>query len=395
MSVPGQGRALLLIATAQLLALALWFSASAVAVSLGDAWGIAEGDLYLLTIPVQIGFVIGAVASAIANLADRVPSRKLFFVSALAGAAVNAGLIALGRGDLVLVVGLRFLTGVALAGVYPSGMKAIAGWFVERRGTALGVLIGALTLGSALPHLVRGVGLDWQLVLGAASLLAVAGAGLMSLAGDGPFETPTSAFSWSHLRTVVDNRGFRLATVGYIGHMWELYAMWTWIAAYIAATEYGGSASLVTFAVIAAGAPGSWLAGRLADSNGRTLAAGGAMVLSGTVAALTAVVFNAPVRVMLVVLVVWGFTIVADSAQFSAMVTEVVPGEVRGTALTLQTAVGFTLTLITIWLVPQIAEATSWQWAFLVLVPGPVVGTVAMARLRSSEWASSLAGGLG
>lgn len=395
MSVPGQGRALLLIATAQLLALALWFSASAVAVSLGDAWGIAEGDLYLLTIPVQIGFVIGAVASAIANLADRVPSRKLFFVSALAGAAVNAGLIALGRGDLVLVVGLRFLTGVALAGVYPSGMKAIAGWFVERRGTALGVLIGALTLGSALPHLVRGVGLDWQLVLGAASLLAVAGAGLMSLAGDGPFETPTSAFSWSHLRTVVDNRGFRLATVGYIGHMWELYAMWTWIAAYIAATEYGGSASLVTFAVIAAGAPGSWLAGRLADSNGRTLAAGGAMVLSGTAAALTAVVFNAPVRVTLVVLVVWGFTIVADSAQFSAMVTEVVPGEVRGTALTLQTAVGFTLTLITIWLVPQIAEATSWQWAFLVLVPGPVVGTVAMARLRSSEWASSLAGGLG
>jgi len=395
MSVPGQGRALLLIATAQLLALALWFSASAVAVSLGDAWGIAEGDLYLLTIPVQIGFVIGAVASAIANLADRVPSRKLFFVSALAGAAVNAGLIALGRGDLVLVVGLRFLTGVALAGVYPSGMKAIAGWFVERRGTALGVLIGALTLGSALPHLVRGVGLDWQLVLGAASLLAVAGAGLMSLAGDGPFETPTSAFSWSHLRTVVDNRGFRLATVGYIGHMWELYAMWTWIAAYIAATEYGGSASLVTFAVIAAGAPGSWLAGRLADSNGRTLAAGGAMVLSGTAAALTAVVFNAPVRVTLVVLVVWGFTIVADSAQFSAMVTEVVPGEVRGTALTLQTAVGFTLTLITIWLVPQIAEATSWQWAFLVLVPGPVVGTVAMARLRSSEWASALAGGLG
>jgi MFS family permease len=392
---PAARRALVLISTAQLFALSLWFSASAVAGSLGDVWEIAEGDLYLLTVPVQIGFVVGAVASALMNLADRVPSRHLFAASAVAGAGANVLLITLGPGDLWAVVALRFATGVALAGVYPSGMKAVSGWFTTRRGTALGVLVGALTIGSALPHLIRGTGLDWRLVLVSASVLAVVGAGLMLSAGDGPYDPPTSRFSWSHLGNIARNRGFRLATVGYLGHMWELYAAWTWVAAYIIATGFEGSASVATFVVISVGALGSWLAGRLADRRGRTLAAGGAMVLSGSAAAATAIVFNAPALVMLAVLVVWGFTVVADSAQFSAMVTEVVDEEVRGTALTLQTALGFSLTLVTIWLVPQIAAASSWQWAFLVLVPGPMVGTAAMHRLRMSRWSTVLAGGRG
>jgi MFS family permease len=395
MNIPGQRRALVLIAGAQLLALSLWFSASAVSGSLKVAWGLSDAQIPWLTLTVQIGFVVGAVVSALANLADRIPARYLFATAAVFGALVNGSLVLLGSGVFGIVVVVRFLTGVALAGVYPSGMKAIAGWFRESRGTALGILIGALTVGSALPHLIRGIGVDWRVVLASASVLAIVGSLMMLAAGDGPYEVGTSAFSWSHVRSIVGNRGFRLATVGYLGHMWELYAAWTWVAAYVAASSFTGSASVAAFAMIAIGGVGSWIAGRLADAKGRTLAAGGSMVISGTAAALTAVVFDAPGWVLMAVLLIWGMTIVSDSAQFSAIVTEVVDPGVRGTALTLQTAVGFLLTLVTIWLVPNIADATSWRWAFLVLVPGPVVGTIAMIRLKQSDWSRQLAGGRG
>jgi MFS family permease len=395
MKIEGQRRALGLIATAQLFALSLWFSASAVAGSLKIAWDLTDAQLPLLTLAVQVGFVVGALLSAFLNIADRFRARHLFAVSAVAGGLVTAALVVLGPEDFAIVIGIRFLTGVALAGVYPSGMKAIAGWFKEGRGTALGILLGALTVGSALPHLVRGFGLDWQLVLLTSSGLAIIAAAMMFSAGDGPFDTATSAFSWHHMRNILTNGGFRLATVGYLGHMWELYAAWTWVAFYVAATDFSGSASAVAFAAIAIGGIGSWLAGRLADRRGRTLVAGGSMVISGTAAALTAVVFNAPSWIMIGLLLIWGFTIVSDSAQFSAIVTEVVPDDVRGTALTLQTALGFMLTLVTISVVPLIADRSSWQWAFLILVPGPVVGTLAMVRLKHSEWASQIAGGKG
>ncbi|MEN8041376.1 MAG: MFS transporter, partial [Actinomycetota bacterium] len=338
----------MLIAAAQLFALSLWFSASAVADSLKEVWSLTDAQVPWLTLTVQVGFVAGALLSALLNLADRIKARHLFAVSAVAGGLVNAGLVLVGPGDLAVVMSIRFLTGVALAGVYPSGMKAVAGWFREGRGTALGILIGALTVGSALPHLVRGLGLDWQVVLLTASSLAVLSAGMMLTAGDGPFDTATSAFSWRHIRSIVANRGFRLATVGYLGHMWELYAAWTWVAFYVAASDFSGSASVVAFFMIAVGGVGAWLAGRLADRRGRTLAAGGSMVVSGTAAALTVAVFNAPAWVMIGLLLIWGLTVVSDSAQFSAIVTEVVDDDVRGTALTLQTAVGFLLTLATI-----------------------------------------------
>ena len=395
MEIEGQRRALAIIAFAQLFALSLWFSASAVAGSLQTAWGLTDAQVPLLTLSVQVGFVVGALLSALFNLADRIQARHLFAVSAAVGGLITAFLVLLGPDDVVLVMGIRFLTGVALAGVYPSGMKAIAGWFREGRGTALGILIGALTVGSALPHLVRGFGLDWQVVLLSASGLALVSSGMMLTAGDGPFDTATAAFSWHHLRSILSNRGFRLATIGYLGHMWELYAAWTWVAFYVAATGLSGSASVVAFAVIAVGGIGSYLAGRLADRRGRTLAAGGSMVISGTAAVLTAVVFNAPSWVTIGLLLIWGLTVVSDSAQFSAIVTEVVPDDVRGTALTLQTALGFMLTLVTISVVPLIADRTSWQWAFLILVPGPIVGTIAMIRLKHSEWVAQIAGGKG
>ncbi len=382
-------KAMWLIALAQLLVLSLWFSASAVSPALEVAWKLTPSQVPLLTLAVQLGFVVGALTSAVFNLPDVVATRRLFSASAVGGALVNLALLALGEGDLWKVIALRFLTGVALAGVYPVGMKAIAGWFRERRGTALGVLVGALTLGSALPQLVRGIGLPWQEVLATASALALVGALIMRLVGDGPHEVPPGSFSLRHMGRVLRNRGFRLSTAGYLGHMWELYAMWAWIWAYVAASTAAAgqqvNTPLLAFLAIAAGAPSAWYAGRVADRSGRALTAGIALSVSGAATLMTPIVFGRSLFLLIFLLAIWGGTVVADSAQFSAIVTETVDGDLRGTALTLQTALGFLLTLGSVWLVPYIAGLTSWRWAFLALTAGPAVGVLAMARLHDTE----------
>lgn len=395
-----QRRALATIAVGQLFALSLWFSASAVAPQLRDLWSLSTGQEAGLTLAVQLGFVVGALLSALFNLADVVPSRRLFLVSAFGGAVANLGLLFMSESTVTFTLGLRFMTGVFLAGVYPAGLKVMSGWFKTGRGMALGVLVGALTLGSASPHLVRGLGLEWQGVVIAASVFTLIAAAMMTRVGDGPYEIPAQRFRWQQLGIVVRNGGVRLSTYGYLGHMWELYAMWTWTAAFLAASAAAsgrsyGSIPLITFAVIGVGGLGSWWAGSLADRLGRTRVAGGAMAVSGTCAALTPVVFGMAPWVVVPVMLVWGLTVVADSAQFSTMVTETAEDAVRGTALTLQTAVGFLLTLVTIRWVPAIAESVSWRWAFPVLAVGPALGVLAMVRLARSPHARQLAGGRG
>ncbi|MGH8946055.1 MAG: MFS transporter [Acidimicrobiia bacterium] len=393
-------RVLALIAVSQLFALSLWFSATAVAPQLEAIWNLSLGEVAGLTLAVQLGFVIGALLSSVLNLPDVIPSRRLFSISAVLGAAMNLGLLAMGPDTVASALGLRFLTGLFLAGVYPSGLKVMAGWFRAGRGMALGVLVGALTVGSASPHLIRGLGFDWQGVVVAASTLTLLSALLMTRVGDGPHEVPSQRFRWSQAAIVLRNRGVRLSTYGYLGHMWELYAMWTWAAAFLAASAEAagqsyGSTSVATFAVIAAGGPASWWAGVIADRMGRTVVAGGAMLISGLCALLTPVFFGAPPQVVVPVMMVWGAAVVADSAQFSAMVTETSADETRGTALTLQTAAGFLLTLVTIRLVPALADDLSWRWAFPVLALGPAAGVAAMARLRASSYAALIAGGRG
>lgn len=393
-------RALTLIAVGQLFALSLWFSATAVAPQLESEWGLDAGQVAGLTLAVQIGFVVGALVSAVLNLADVIPSRRLFSLSAIGGAAVNLGLLAIGPDTVGVALGLRFLTGMFLAGVYPAGLKVMAGWFRSGRGMALGVLVGALTVGSASPHLIRGLGVEWQGVVVTASLLTLLSALLMMRVGDGPHDVPSQPFRWSQVLVVLRNRGVRLSTYGYLGHMWELYAMWTWTAAFLAASaaESGtgyGSVSVLTFLIIAIGGLGSWVAGLLADRVGRTTVAGTAMAISGTCALLTPVLFGASPLLVVPVLLVWGLTVVADSAQFSTMVTETASDETRGTALTLQTAVGFLLTLVTIRLVPALADTLGWRWAFPVLALGPAAGVAAMVRLRSTRYTAMLAGGRG
>lgn len=397
----GQRRALATVAGSQLLVLTLWFSASAVAPQLETEWQLSSGEATGLTLAVQIGFVVGALVSGMLSIADVFPARRLFVITGIAGAIFNGSLLLLGPGDTVVAFALRLLTGVALAGVYPSGLKVMAGWFERGRGMALGVLVGALTVGSAGPHLIRGIGFGWEGVIAGASVLALVGTALLGLlVADGPFESVPSRFSWQQIGAVVKNEGVRLSTYGYLGHMWELYAMWTWTAAFLSAsaTDAGGGDGWVsgaTFAVIAIGGVGAWIAGVVADKRGRTLIAGGSMAISGTCALLTPLVFGLTPWIVVALFLVWGATVVSDSAQFSAMVTETADSSYRGTALTLQTAVGFLLTLVTIRGVPVLADIWGWQWAFPVLAIGPALGIAAMVRLKNSPQSAELAGGLG
>lgn len=381
-----QRRALVIISTSQLLALSLWFSATAVSGQLVEEWNLTDTGRAGLTLAVQIGFVFGAVGLAILNVADIVPSRRLFLITAVIGAAMNLGLLLVTAESTWLAFTLRFATGAALAGVYPSGLKVMSGWFRTGRGFALGLLVGAVTVGSASPHLISGLGVQWEGVIWAASILTLIAGVTMSRISDGPYEVPLQHFRWSQTAAVLRNQGVRLSTYGYLGHMWELYGMWTWIAAFLiasseAAGQSYGPVAVMTFLIIASGGATAAWAGSLADRFGRTRIAGGAMMISGTCALLTPLIFGSAPWVAIPILLVWGLTVVADSAQFSALVTETAEDEIRGTALTLQTAAGFLLTLVTIRGVPLIADALTWRWAFPVLAIGPAFGVLAMRHL--------------
>ena len=366
--------------------MSLWFSATAAAPAIVGEFTLDQATLAWLTMAVQGGFVAGTLLTAVTNLADAINARRLFAAGCVIGAAANAA-IAIAP-SAAAIVALRFLTGASLAWVYPPGMKIAAGWFRERRGTALGVVVGAVGVGSAFPHLLAwiGAGLPWRALVGASSILALAGAAIVSLGvGDGPHVSASAPFDRHALRVVLRNRGTRLAMLGYFGHMWELYAMWTWIAAFATASLAGSGGSrigsLVAFVAIASGAVGCVLAGRWADDFGKARIAGLAMLASAACALLSPLFFGAPLAVLLLLAIVWGFTVVADSAQFSALVTDHTARTHVGTALTLQTSAGFLLTMISMRLVPPVSALAGWQWAFLFLAPGPLLGALAMRRL--------------
>jgi MFS family permease len=276
-------------------------------------------------------------------------------------------------------------------------------WFRKGRGTALGILVGALTVGSATPHLVNGLGgLDWRMVIYTTSALTLAGGLIAEFAvGEGPFPFPRAEFDPRQTRYVFANRGVRLASLGYFGHQWELYAMWTWFLVFFSEelADRGGSGgsagAYATFAVVGIGGLGCWVGGILGDRWGRTKTAASMMVVSGTCAVSIGLLLGAPAWLVLLVGLVWGFTVVADSAQFSTMVTELADQAYVGTALTLQLAVGFALTGGTIWLIPLLEDALGWRWAFAFLAPGPALGVLAMLWLKSLPEAEQIAEGRG
>ena len=392
-------RALVLLATGELLSMSLWFSASAVVPAIRAEWSLSESQAGWLTLSVQLGFVAGTLLSAVFNLPDIISARKLFALCAACGAIVNAA-FALTSEDLTTGVALRFLTGMFLAGVYPPGMKIMATWFRRGRGMALGVLVGALTLGKAAPYLVNALGsAEWRANVLFASALAVAG-GLVVLlfVGDGPHALPPARFDIRQAARVFRNRGVRLANFGYFGHMWELYAMWTWapvmIRAGLAARgEDPSLAEVASFLVIGAGAVGCVVAGLVADRVGRTLVTSWAMGISGACCLTVGLLFDASPALLIIVAAVWGVSVVADSAQFSTCVTELGDPKYMGTALTVQTCCGFLLTTVSIQLIPLLVERVGWRYAFVALAPGPVFGVVSMLRLRGLPEAVKIAHG--
>ena len=388
---PRRWRVLALLATAELLGMSLWFAASAVSSQLAVRWHLDASEVGWLTAIVQLGFVIGTAVSALLNLADIIPSRWLFSASALLGAVANAALLR--SPSYAGALACRLMTGFALAGVYPPAMKMIATWFRARRGLAIGTIVGALTVGKAGPYLIHAMpGAGETPVVLSASIAAFAAA-IIVLTGyeDGPYPFPPRPFSWALVATVVRERPWRLATGGYLGHMFELYSAWTWIPTFVAmsaaasgmqaGTSRDSLAAAIAFCAIAIGGVGCVWGGIVADRRGREWLVTVAMSLSATCAVLIGFTFGKTLWVLVPVALAWGFFVIADSAQFSVLVTESVPPHAVGTALTVQTSLGFLLTMVSIQLVPPVAALVGWRWAFVMLAAGPLLGIAAIRRL--------------
>ncbi|AKM31591.1 MFS transporter [Pandoraea faecigallinarum] len=396
----GKLASLVIVLLAQVAAMGVWFSSTTAVALIKRTQAIASGDEAMLTGAVQLGFVAGTVVSATLALPDRYDLRKIFAASALV-AALTTGALAVLPPTGPVAIGLRLLTGICMAGVYPVGIRLVATWANADLGLLIGLLVAALTLGSASPHLVGGLpDLDWRWVYLAAATLAVLSGVAIGFARIGPNIKRASRVDFSKVTQAWRNPAVRLANLGYLGHMWELYAMWAWLGLFLQYTlgahgvaNFHETAEVLTFAVIAFGALGAWAGGLLADRIGRTRVTIGAMALSATCAAVIGWLPGAPLVVVVGVAFVWGFSVIADSAQFSAAVAELADPTSVGTLLTAQTCVGFLLTLVSIRLVPVIVAHLGWGAGMSVLAIGPALGCVAMWRLRQRPESQRMAGG--
>jgi MFS family permease len=380
-------RALALLALVLVLSMSPWFSATAVIPQLRGDWDLSGNEAAWLTIAVQLGFVAGALLSSVGNIADVLSPRVVILIGSLGAAGAN--LLVAFAGGAETAIPLRALTGFFLAGVYPPAFKLMATWFRRGRAFALGTLAGAIAIGSAAPHFINGLGgLEWRVAVYTTSALTLVG-GIVGwrFVPEGPYPFPRAVFDPRQVRLVLRNRGVRLASFGYFGHMWELFAMWAWFLLFFRDGHGAGgtSAAFATFAVIATGGAGCVLGGLVAERVGRAETAATAMLASGICALTIGLLVDAPTWVVLAVGLVWGVAVIADSALFSTLVTEYADQAYVGTALALQLAAGFALTAVTIWLVPFLEDAVGWRYAFAFLAPGPALGIIAMVRLSRAE----------
>jgi MFS family permease len=388
-----------IVCLAELMAMSLWFSGTVVAPFLARSWPDPSNAVSSLTLAVQLGFVAGALFISILNLNDHFSPVAVIACSAWIGAIANYGSF-VHQDSPSLALTFRFLVGAALAGVYPSGMKLLSGWFNRGRGFALGTLVGCLAIGSAIPHGVAAIGAvtgqNWHLVMRASTMQAIiAGILVLLFTTDGPYASRSAPFDLRQVGEVLRNRRLRLATFGYLGHMWELYSLWTWIAAILAAAlATDASTAFVrgtAFTVMSVGVVGCIWAGIAADRaekkqlvRSRSRVTIIAMATSSACCLLVAACFPWP-KLVLLIAVVWGVSVIADSAQFSAIVSEVADSRYIGTALTMQTALGFLLTVVGIRVTGLIAAQYGWRLAVATLAVGPVLGTVAMAILQRAD----------
>lgn len=388
----GKTTSLTVLVLAEIACMSLWFTSSAILADVGQEIVLSEAVKACLATAVQIGFVIGALCVAITGLSDRMDPRHLFALSALIATLTSLALLWVPMNSVYAIL-MRLLTGVSFAGLYPVGMRLAMSWGERDRGFLVGLLVGALTLGSALPHLVAFTGgSDWRLTIWATSGAAFLGGMAVLLTGLGPNITRAGSFKPQALMMVWHDARLRGAYLGYFGHMWELYVMWAWLgvaltegfAHHMPASHAADWSKLAVFAAVAAGALSCIIGGRLADRFGKADLTIWSMVLSGLFALATAYALwvAAPIWLLVVLSIGWGITIIPDSPQFSAIVADVAPADLTGSLLTLQTALGFLLTCLTVQAAPFLAASIGWPATFAILALGPLLGVFVMVGVR-------------
>lgn len=382
-----------LIAGALLLVLlnSTWFSATAVIAQAYPAWHITHSGSAWLAVGIQWGFAAGALIASMTRIADITAPPKLILISSAGAAASNLSLIYVHSPGAAITA--RILTGAFVAGIYPPWIKLISTWYRVGRGMAVGILLGALNIGEGLPYLVNVLGgLNWHLVVGVTSAATIsAGITTKAFITEGPYQFTQGKFDVRQAWRAISDKQTRLAALGYIGHMWELYAALTWFLPFISnalalhGVHNSAGPLYITFAVFAAGAAATWTCGMLGDRVGREEVAIVMMAISAGCSLVIGPARTSPWWLLLLIALIWGYSIIGDSVQFSALATEYAPRDCVGTALTMQMAAGFAISGVTIWLIPAIMTEVGWRWTFSILAAGPLAGIIAMHRSKRAR----------
>jgi len=388
-----ESRVLLYVSLAVFLATSVWFSGTAAAPILQEDWQLNDVQMAWLTVAVQVGFIVGTFLYSLFNIADIFRARHVFFFSAVLCALFN-GIFAFCCSEIGTAVTFRFLTGVFLAGIYPVGMKLVASWFRTGLGWRLGIMVGALTLGTAFPYFIQavGAGLSWKFLAASASILALTGGLIvLRLIPDGPFLRDVAHFDIRAAFRMFKRRSFRLQAIGYFGHMWELYTFWALSSVFFTAAlgskpgDYNFNIPLIAFLIIAVGTAGCILGGWVSRTWGERKVALLSLVVSGGLCLFSWFLFGMNPWILIILLLIWGFFVVSDSPQFSALAAVYCPPEYTGTAFAIQNGIGFGITVVSLQVIPWIAQSIGWQWAFVFLAPGPIIGAAAMVMLKQNK----------